>query len=124
MLIIAAVTVQLCFIFWDMREAMENEYSIRLKEIMSQTGCDNDFQCCKTGIQNHCGAKLICGSHMLDCSQCDSSRCFRTEPQNCYYRISFASDIFCICPVHIYLVQNPDAFRKQPADRKKRSIPV
>ncbi len=92
---------------------MEEGESIRIQQIMSQTKCDNNFQCCEIGSQSRCKAKIVCDGRLLDCSKCGPSNCLRQSSDGCNYHTSFGSGFFCTCPLRIYLAQNPDALLKR-----------
>jgi hypothetical protein len=79
----------------------------RLKQIMSQVVCDNDFRCRKAGSENHCRAKIIGDGRLVDCSNCGPGKCLRADPKNCNYRMSFGFGNFCTCLVRIFFAQHP-----------------
>lgn len=87
---------------------MEEGEDIRVRQIMSQTRCNNDFRCLKVGFKNLCCAKPAGGGELVDCSGCSCEGCIRAEPHTCNYRTPFGFGYFCTCPLRIYAAQHPN----------------
>jgi hypothetical protein len=87
---------------------MDEEGKSSIQQLMSQTKCDNDFRCCKSGFKNLCAAKVIGDGQLLDCSNCDHAGCLRPNPKDCNYRTPFGFGYFCTCPLRIYAAQHPN----------------
>ncbi len=87
---------------------MEEEKKDRIKTLMSQTHCDSEFRCLKSGSKKLCGAKIVGEGQLLDCSQGYCNGCLRDDPKNCNYRTSFGFGYFCTCLIRIYLAAHPD----------------
>jgi hypothetical protein len=95
--------------FFGFGGSMEAEENSQLKQLMSQSQCDNEFRCCNPDSKNICGAKIIGDGRLVDCSKCGSHDCLRENPKTCPMRLSFGIGHFCTCSVRIYLAQHPEA---------------
>jgi hypothetical protein len=74
---------------------MEPEHKRRIKEIMAETKCDNDFKCHKSEFEKLCKARAIGNDSVIECS--------RENTGVCKFRASLGHSWFCTCPVRVYL---------------------
>jgi hypothetical protein len=89
-------------------QKVEEKQEDLIQKLMSQTHCDNEFRCLKSGSKKLCGAKIVGDGQLVDCSQGNCDACIRGDPEKCGYRTPFGFGHFCVCPIRIYLAAHPD----------------
>ena len=85
---------------------MREEDEKQIQQLMSQTDCDNDFRCYKTGFKKLCNGKIIGDGRLIDCTDCHCDGCLRTNPKECPHRRPYGFGHFCHCPLRLYAAQH------------------
>lgn len=77
---------------------ISQEHEHRIQEIMSKMQCRKDFECYKSGFENLCKVRIICGSKLIECIE--------KKAQSCEFGFPFGYGCFCNCLLRKYIAEN------------------
>jgi len=74
---------------------MEDAHKKKIEEIMEKMHCHKNFKCADSGFKVLCKAEDVGHEEYLDCLE--------SNPNKCFFALSFGSIHYCTCRVRIYL---------------------
>jgi hypothetical protein len=80
----------------DMEITQEHER--RMQDIMGEMQCPKDFECYKSGFEELCKVRIICGGQLIECLE--------EKAQSCQLGFSFGYGYFCDCKLRKYIARN------------------
>ena len=84
---------------WDQMDAeTAQQHKDRIREIITNIECPNDFKCWKAGLENLCKADTVAGVKLIQCSD--------PAAQQCDFTMSPGSAVLCKCPLRSYIAKN------------------
>ncbi len=82
----------------EMNAETARQHKDRIREIITNIECPNDFKCCKAGLENLCKADTVAGVKPIECSD--------QAAQQCDFTTSSGFAVLCKCPLRSYIAKN------------------
>lgn len=75
----------------------KSELEEKIRSIVGDVQCPNNFRCCASDLQDICKAQNIGVNSFI--------RCLFEEPENCKFAVPLGSTYLCKCPVRALILE-------------------